>query len=113
MEEAHFLENGVAPQREHRFVPLANQAKGQDGAKVGQDEPKMGKDGPRMDYVGQVVSTLGRSWADIVQKLQEEWKKGLRSGFPHIRLGAGGPRAVPRWVPKWVPTWIKMSERDP
>ena len=47
------------------------------GPKMGQDEPKMGKDGPRMDYVGQVVSTLGRSWADIVQKWPEEWKMAV------------------------------------
>ena len=89
---------------------------GQDGPKMGEDEPKMGKDGPRMDYVGQVVSTLGRSWADIVQKLQEEWTKGLRSGFPHIRLGPGGAKWVSKWVQdgsKSSPKWIKMSERDP
>ena len=77
MEEVHFLENGVSPQREHRFVPLANQDRGQDCAKMGQDGLKWDQDGPRMDSVGQVVSKLGRSWADIVHKLPEEWKMAV------------------------------------
>ena len=88
---------------------------GQDGPKMGQDEPKMGKDGPRMDYVGQVVSTLGRSWADIVQKLQEEWEKCLRSGFPHIRLGPGGARWVQngsKMGPRWVQNGSKMDQDE-
>ena len=82
------------------------------GPKMGQDEAKMGKDGPRMDSVGQVGSTLGRSWADIVQKLQEEWTKGLRSGFPHIRLGPGGARWVSRWVSRWVQDGSKMDQDE-
>ena len=42
-----------------------------------QDGHKMGQDGPRMDSVGQVGSTLGRSWAGIVHKLPEEWKMAV------------------------------------
>ena len=97
-EEAHFLENCVSPQREHRFVPLANQDEGQDWAKMGprwaKMRPRWAKTGPRMDYVAQVVSTLGRSWADIVQKLQEEWKMAV----------------VFKMGPRWVQDRSKMSE---
>ena len=49
----------------------------QDGPRWAQDGAKMGQDGPGMDSVGQVGSTLGRSWADIVQKLPEEWKMAV------------------------------------
>ena len=72
---------------------------------MGQDEAKMGKDGPRMDYVGQVVSTLCRSWADIVQKLQEEWKMAAGHWRGRSKMGL-------KMGPKWVQEQSKMDQDE-
>ena len=59
----------------------------QDGPRWAQDGAKMGQDGPRMDSVGQVGSTWGRSWPDILQKLQEAWKMAVGQWCGRSKMG--------------------------
>ena len=101
MEKVHFLENGVSPQREHRFVPLANQDKGQDGAKMGprwaKMRPRWAKNGLCWTSCVDIGQKLGRYRAEVAGRMEN---------------GRGALVRAVKMGPKWVQNGSKSSQDE-
>ena len=108
-------------------MPLANQDKGQDWAKMG---PRWAKMRPRWAKMGQewtMLDKLCRHWAEVGQISCRSCRKNGQKACEVVSPTSGWVRAVQdgsqngsKMGPKWVqdgskmgPKWIKMSERDP
>ena len=77
MEEVHFQKMAFRYSGSTVLGLLRTKIEAKMAPRWAQDGATMGQDGPRMDSVGQVGSTLGRSWAGSVQKLPEERKMAV------------------------------------
>ena len=64
-----------------------------------ENEARWGQDGPRIDYVGQVVSTLGRSWEDT--EVAGRMENGRGALVRAVKMG-----------PKWVQEQSKMDQDE-